>query len=144
TDVTADRSILGKKVGLTDRRIQEVLAEAQQRQGMDAAQFFVEASEVEGVKPDAVVVEALGCCGQARIRRAGSVSDRRRGERRVIVGQWREAEVGELARPLVGIVRFQEERRLAAALGEETVALPDIAIDGADRQGTALLGEPVA
>jgi len=58
--------------------------------------------------------------------------------------QRREARVGELGGPLVGVVRLEEERRFGAALGEQAVALPGVAVHGADRQGAALGPEPVA
>src|SRR5262249_49611532 len=107
----ANRGVLGDEVVERDGGVEEVVGERDQRQGVQPPQLLREGGEVDGAQRDAAVGQPAGGFLRARVAEV-QVG----GERGVILGQRREAGRGEVFRPVVGVVRLQEERRLVAAL----------------------------
>src|SRR3989344_4553855 len=59
-------------------------------------------------------------------------------ERGIKIGERVETGIAEVLRVIVRIVRLQKERRRVAALGDETVAAPGVAVHGSDGECATL------
>src|SRR5262245_34261874 len=59
----------------------------------------------------------------------------------IVFRQRRKASGEKMPRPLVGIIGLQEEWWLAAALAQQAIAPPGIAVHGTDGQGATVLSQ---
>ena len=134
--ILANALVLRRERLLRQRRVEKRLAEAHLRHAVDPSQLLLEAREVGGAQRHAALFEPR------RHRIHALIPAREIGvESREVVGERREPGRCVVRRPVVGVGRLEKERRLGAALDDEPIATPRVAIHRPNGEGAALTRE---